>query len=546
MAKYIFVLGGVISALGKGIASASIGFLLKRMGYSVGMQKLDPYLNVNPGLMSPFQHGEVFVTDDGGETDLDLGYYERFVGITTTKLSNATSGVVYDNVIKKERNGEYSGKTVQVIPHVTDEIKEMFNRIGKDNDIVIIEIGGTVGDIESLPFLEAIRQYRLEMGIHNSMVVFLTYVPYMRTAGELKTKPTQHSAIKLREIGIQPDIILCRTEMSFEDDIKNKIALFTNVAKTNVKAALNTNCVYEIPKNYYNDGIHEIICNHFGLQIKDIDFDIWDKFLYNINNPLSKATIIICGKYVEHQDAYKSVEEAIKHAAAWNQIDINIVNIYSEKEYSDEDYEDLFKDVDGVLIPGGFGVRGVSGKINITKHAREKNIPLFGICLGMQLAVIEFARNVCGLTEAYSTEFDKNCSTPIIDLLADANLKSEEISNSNYSGIMRLGAYPCLLKENTIAKKIYNEEIISERHRHRYELNNKYINILEQHGMVISGTSPDGNLVEIVEIPSHSFFVGVQYHPEFKSKPDKPHQLFTAFIQAVKERATAKQLTIDN
>ena len=534
MTKYIFVIGGVLSSLGKGIASASIGFLLNRMGYSIGMQKLDPYLNVDPGMMSPFQHGEVYVTEDGGETDLDLGHYERFIGQATTKNSNATSGVIYDRVIQKERNGEYDGKTVQVIPHITNEIKEMFQKVAVGNDIVIIEIGGTVGDIESLPFLEAIRQYRLEVGIRNSMFIFLTYVPYMRAAGELKTKPTQHSTIKLREIGIQPDIILCRTEIAFDEEITNKIALFTNVAHTHVKPALDTNCVYEIPKNFFNEGLHELICKHFGLEIKPVDFSVWDQFIYNQNHPETEATIVICGKYVEHPDAYKSVVEALKHAAAWNRVKLNIVSIDSEKDYTTDYYDELFKEIDGVLVPGGFGIRGINGKINIIKYVRENNIPMFGICLGMQLAVIEFARNVCDIEDAYSTEFDEDCKNPIIDLSIKIN------HCQNYAGTMRLGAYPCTIKKGSIAHQIYGEDNIKERHRHRYELNNAYRDVLEKNGMMISGTSPDELLIEIIELPKHPFFIGVQYHPEFKSKPDKPHKLFKAFIEKVKERKNGK------
>ena len=529
MTKYIFVIGGVLSSLGKGIASASIGFLLKRMGYSVGMQKLDPYLNVDPGMMSPFQHGEVYVTDDGSEADLDLGHYERFIGQATSKDSNATSGVIYDNVIQKERNGEYNGETVQVIPHITNEIKQMFQKMGNKNDIVIVEIGGTVGDIESLPFLEAIRQYRLDVGLRNSMVVFLTYVPFMKAAGELKTKPTQHSAIKLREIGIQPDMLLCRTEFAFDEDITNKIALFTNVNQTHVKQALDSACVYEIPKNFYNEGVHKLICHHFALENRPVDFSVWDKFIYNKNNPEMEASIVICGKYVDNQDAYKSVEESLKHAAAWNKVKLNIINIDSGKDYTENEYKELFKNIDGVIIPGGFGIRGINGKINTIKYARENNIPLLGICLGMQLAVIEFALNVCGLEDAFSTEFNKKCKNPIIDL------HTKKKQSKSYEGTMRLGAFPCKLKKGSLVREIYEDDVIFERHRHRYELNNKYRDLLETHGMSISGTSPDEVLVEIIELPSNQFFVGVQYHPEFKSRPDQPHKLFKAFVEKAKE-----------
>ena len=538
MTKYIFVIGGVLSSLGKGIASASIGFLLNRMGYSVGIQKLDHYLNVDPGMMSPFQHGEVFVTDDGAETDLDLGHYERFIGQPTTKNSNVTSGVIYEKVIQKERRGEYEGKTVQVIPHITNEIKERIREIGEKakNDIAIIEIGGTVGDIESLPYLEAIRQFRLEVGIHNSMFLFLTYVPFLKAAGELKTKPAQHSAIKLREIGIQPDLILCRTEMPFDDEITNKIALFTNVSHTHVKPAVDSSCVYEIPKNFFNEGMHELICQHFGLEIKTVDFSVWDEFIFNKNNPESEANIIICGKYVEQQDAYKSIEEALKHAAAWNRTKLHIKNVDSEKEFTWADYQIMFKNVQGLIIPGGFGVRGINGKIKIIQYARENHIPLLGICLGMQVAVIEFAKNVCRLEDVGSTEFDQNCLNPIVTLSlgTQTSCLHQLTTHNSYAGTMRLGSYDCTIKTDTLAHKIYEKELISERHRHRYEINNKYRDVLEANGMVISGTSPDDALVEIVEIPSHPFFMGVQFHPEFKSRPDKPHKIFTAFMKAVK------------
>lgn len=526
MAKHIFVIGGVLSSLGKGIASASIGFLLKRMGYSVGMQKLDPYLNVDPGTMSPFQHGEVFVTEDGGETDLDLGHYERFIGQSTSKHSNATSGVIYERVIQKERKGEYLGKTVQVIPHVTNEIKLQIKKLTNDYDIVITEIGGTVGDIESLPFLEAIRQYRLEIGAENCMFIFLTYVPFMKAAGELKTKPTQHAAYKLREIGIQPDIILCRTEVSFDEDITNKIALFTNVPKTHVKQAIDANSVYEIPMNFFKEDIHSLICNQFKLEKKEIDFSVWNEFVYNLKNPTGEVRIALCGKYVEHQDAYKSIEESLIHASVWNKVKLNLIHFDSEKDYSTDDYKNILGNVDGILVPGGFGVRGIKGKINIAKFARENNIPFFGICLGMQVAVIEFSKNVCNLEDVFSSEFDENCKNPVIDLMLE-----QKYINS-LGGTMRLGAYPCKLKDGSLAHKIYANTEISERHRHRYEFNNKYRTLIEEKGMLISGTSPDDLLVEIVEIPEHPFYIGVQFHPEFKSRPDLPHPIFCNFISA--------------
>jgi len=534
MAKHIFVMGGVLSSIGKGIASASIGFLLKRMNYSVAMQKMDPYLNVDPGTMSPFQHGEVFVTEDGGEADLDLGHYERFIGESTSKYSNATSGVIYERVIQKERRGEYLGKTVQVIPHVTNEIKLMFNQVSQNKDIVITEIGGTVGDIESLPFLEAIRQYRMEQGFGNTMIVFLSYIPYMKAAGELKTKPTQHAAHKLREIGILPDIILCRTEYPLDSDITNKIALFTNVPATHVIQAVDNGSVYQIPKNFYNEGIHDIICKHFSLEIRPVDFSVWDSFLHNQENPESEVNIAVCGKYVEHKDAYKSVEEALKHAAAWNKVKANIIYVDSEKYTTLEEYQAQFKNIHAILVPGGFGTRGINGKIAVAQYARVNKIPYFGICIGMQVAVIEFAKNVCGIPEAYSSEFDEDCKDPVIDLMLE-----QKYINS-IGGTMRLGAHPCVLKAGTLAKKCYNDDTISERHRHRYEFNNKYRNIIEENGMVISGTSPDGVLVEIVELKDHPFFIGVQFHPEFKSRPDQPHKVFTAFVEAAKRLASKK------
>jgi CTP synthase len=537
MAKHIFVIGGVLSSLGKGIASASIGFLLKRMGYSVAMQKLDPYLNVDPGTMSPFQHGEVFVTDDGGEADLDLGHYERFIGEPTSKYSNATSGVIYERVIQKERKGEYLGKTVQVIPHVTSEIKLMFSKVSADKDIVITEIGGTVGDIESLPFLEAIRQYRLEVGYHNSIFIFLTYIPFMKAAGELKTKPTQHAAYKLREIGIQPDIILCRTEVDFDESIDQKIALFTNVPQTHVLPAIDTNCVYEVPKNYHAVGIHSLICQHFGLEVRPVDFSAWDEYLNNLDNPESTINIAICGKYVDHPDAYMSVEESLKHAAAKNKVRVNIHSIDSEKNNNFDDYDDLFKNIDGIILPGGFGIRGIHGMINIARYAREKKVPYLGICLGMQVAVIEFAQNICNIEDAYSTEFIENCKNPIIDLILELTYITMQ------AGTMRLGAYPCKLADGSLAKRVYKADIISERHRHRYEFNNKYRPLIQGHGMIVSGTSPDDLFVEIIEIQDHPFYIGVQFHPEFQSSPDKPSPLFTAFIDATKAVVASKSDT---
>ncbi len=525
MAKHIFVIGGVLSSLGKGIASSSIGLLLKKMGYKVVMQKFDPYLNVDPGTMSPYQHGEVFVTDDGAETDLDLGHYERFIGIPLTKNSNSTSGQIYESVLKKERRGDYLGKTVQVIPHVTDEIKSLIYDIAVGNDIVITEIGGTVGDIESLPFLEAVRQFRLEVGMENSLFVFLTYVPFIKAAGELKTKPTQHATTKLREIGIQPDILLCRSEKPFNDEIRSKIALFTNVQKSKVINAIDVVTIYEVPKVYIEANLHEKICEHFRLRQNSIDFSDWEQIIDNIKNPDQEVTIAVCGKYVEHQDAYKSVGAALIHAAAAGRYKLKIKWVDSERISSEKNIVDQLKDVDGILVPGGFGVRGIEGKIAIARYARENRIPFFGICLGMQIAAIEFARNVCDLSDAHSSEFNKNTEDPVIHLMEDQKYIEK------MGGTMRLGAYPCNLKPNSLAKKIYGKNEISERHRHRYEFNNIYRDLIEKKGMLISGISPDDFLVEIVEIPSHPFYIGVQFHPEFKSRPDLPQPIFKEFVR---------------
>ncbi|MBN1948584.1 MAG: CTP synthase [Candidatus Cloacimonetes bacterium] len=529
MAKHIFVIGGVLSSLGKGIASSSIGLLLKKMGYKVVMQKFDPYLNVDPGTMSPFQHGEVFVTDDGAETDLDLGHYERFIGIPLTRNSNSTSGQIYEKVLTKERRGDYLGKTVQVIPHVTDEIKQLIRDIAHDKDIVITEIGGTVGDIESLPFLEAIRQFRLEVGPENTLFVFLTYVPYIAAAGELKTKPTQHSTTKLREIGIQPDILLCRSEKPFNDEIRSKIALFTNVQKSRVINAIDVETIYEVPRVYMQANLHEKICEHFHLQQNRIDFSDWDRIIDNIKNPDQEVIIAVCGKYVEHQDAYKSVGAALIHAAADGRFKLNIRWVDSEKTFSQKDIEKELAGVDGILIPGGFGVRGIEGKIAIARYARENRIPYFGICLGMQIAVIEYARNICALPDAHSSEFRESSGNPVIHLMEDQKYIAK------MGGTMRLGAYPCQLKQDSLAWRIYRKELISERHRHRYEVNNSYRDILEKNGMKISGLSPDNILVEIVEIPDHPFFIGVQFHPEFKSRPDCVQPIFREFVKTAAE-----------
>ncbi len=526
MAKYIFVMGGVLSSLGKGIASASIGYLLKNMGYNVGLQKMDPYLNVDPGTMSPYQHGEVFVTDDGAETDLDLGHYERFIDISLTKLSSTSAGQIYESVLEKERRGDYLGKTVQVIPHVTDEIISRIKRMGERYDIVITEIGGTVGDIESLPFLEAVRQFRMEVGRENSLFLLLTYVPFLKAAGELKTKPTQHCVIKLREIGIQADILLCRSEKPFSQDVIKKISLFTNVQQKSVINAIDVASVFSVPHNYYVEGLHKTICKQLELSCKEIDFSQVDDYVKRIASPSDTVKIAICGKYVKHQDAYKSIEQALIHSGTHHGIKVDIKWVDSEKTNDYESIKSNLKDVHGILIPGGFGVRGIEGKIEIVNFAREKNIPFFGICLGMQVAVIEFARNVCNIEDAFSSEFDDYCDNPVIHLMEDQQYIDK------MGGTMRLGSFPCKIKKDTLAFDIYQKENIDERHRHRFEFNNKYREIMQEHGLVISGTSPDDLLVEIVEYPKNDFFVAAQFHPEFKSRPLNPQPIFREFVKA--------------
>lgn len=529
MAKYIFVMGGVLSSLGKGIATASIGLLLKRMGYSVYLQKFDPYLNVDPGTMSPFQHGEVFVTDDGAETDLDLGHYERFVDVALSHWSSSSAGQIYDSVIKKERKGDYLGKTVQVIPHVTNEIKERITKLDKDYDIIISEIGGTVGDIESLPFLEAVRQLRLDIGFENTLYILLTYVPYIKSAGELKTKPTQHSAYKLREIGIQPDVLLCRSEAQFDEDVYSKIALFTNVQRKMVINAIDVDSVYKVPLVFYKEELHEIICKHFRMDLHHIDLADWEQFIENILSPVDCVTIAVCGKYVKHQDAYKSVEEALIHAAAYHKLKLHIKWVDSEKSYEQGELDTELCDVNGILIPGGFGLRGIEGKISIARYARERNLPYFGICLGMQVTAIEIARTLCGFADANSTEFNPDAKHPVIDLMQDQQYIEM------MGGTMRLGAYPCNITKDSLASRIYQTHEISERHRHRYEFNNEYRAKLIEQGVVLSGTSLEGLLVEIMEYPKCDFNIGVQFHPEFKSRPSKPHPIFREFIVAAKK-----------
>jgi len=526
LAKYIFVMGGVLSSLGKGIATASIGLLLKSMGYKVVLQKFDPYLNVDPGTMSPFQHGEVFVTDDGAETDLDLGHYERFVDEALTSASSCSAGQIYESVIMNERKGVYLGKTVQVIPHVTNEIKSRITRLSEDNDIVITEIGGTVGDIESLPFLEAVRQLRLDLGTSNTLNILLTYVPYIKTAGELKTKPSQHSAYKLREIGIQPDILLCRSERPFDTEIYSKIALFTNVAKENVINAIDVKCVYEIPLIYKEANLPAIICRHFNLEACQSDLSQWKQFLENRSNSDGEVCIAVCGKYVKHHDAYKSIVESLHHAAAHIRKKLSIKWVDSEHNFKQQDLDKELSGMDGLLIPGGFGIRGIEGKITIAQYARTKNIPILGICLGMQVMAIEFARNMCNLEQANSTEFDETTPHPVIHLMEDQRYIDL------VGGSMRLGAYTCKISRESLAYKAYNNSTISERHRHRYEFNNNFRNQLVRAGLHLSGVSQNDLLVEIIEYPPNRFYLGVQFHPEFKSRPNRPHPLFVELLKA--------------
>ena len=534
MSKHIFVTGGVVSSLGKGLTSASIGMLLERRGLSVRMQKLDPYINVDPGTMSPYQHGEVYVLDDGSETDLDLGHYERFTDSPLNRDSNYTTGQIYLAVINKERQGEFLGQTVQVIPHITNEIKAALARpAGPDVDVVITEIGGTVGDIESQPFLEAIRQFSLDVGKKNCLYIHLTLVPYLKAAAELKTKPTQHSVGQLRQIGVQPDILVCRTERSLSHDDRAKIALFCNVP---IEAVIEEKdkdfSVYEVPMSLVDHGLDELIVRKLGMKAGPLCLDRWRDLLHRLRNPEHEICIAVVGKYAEHRDAYKSIYEALDHAGVHHRTRIRIQRIHSQAVQS-ESPERLLAEVDGVLAPGGFGERGIEGKVDAIRFARERNIPFFGICLGMQCAVAEFARNVLGLDQANSKEFDENTPHPVICLL------DEQKTITDKGGTMRLGAQPTRLAAGSKAAACYAAQDISERHRHRYEFNNAYRRQFAAAGMQVVGTSPDGLLVEVVEIPEHPWFVGVQYHPEFKSQPTRPHPLFAGFIGAALERHAA-------
>ncbi|WP_338630886.1 CTP synthase [Clostridium baratii] len=525
--KYIFVTGGVVSALGKGITAASLGRLLKNRGLKVSIQKFDPYLNVDPGTMSPYQHGEVFVTDDGAETDLDLGHYERFIDENLTQNSNITTGRIYWSVISKERRGEYLGGTVQVIPHITNAIKDKVYRAAKerDVDVVITEIGGTVGDIESQPFLEAIRQVRSEVGGDNVCFIHVTLVPYLGKAGELKTKPTQHSVKELRTIGIQPDIIVCRSEKELSEDIKNKIGLFCNIDGKSVIQNLDADHLYEVPLMLHAEGLDNLVCEKLHLGCKDIDNSEWIDMVQRIKNLEDEVTIALVGKYVELHDAYISVVEALSHGGLANNTKVNIKWVNSE-ELESQDVNKVLKGVQGILVPGGFGDRGVEGKIDAIRWARENKVPFLGICLGMQCAVIEFARNVLGLEGAHSSELNPDTKYPVIDIMP------EQKDIEDLGGTMRLGVYPCKLDEETKAYDCYKDEVIYERHRHRYEFNNEYKKEIIENGMTIAGTSPDGRLVEIVEIEDHPWFVAAQFHPELKSRPNRPHPLFTGFIEA--------------
>ena len=522
--KYIFVTGGVLSSLGKGIAAASIGSLLECSGLKVTLLKLDPYINIDPGTMNPLQHGEVYVTDDGAETDLDLGHYERFTKAKMRRVNNVTAGRIYHNVIQKERSGEYLGSTVQVIPHITDEIKRNILEVGKSVDVVICEIGGTVGDIESLPFLEAIRQFRFDIKSKNVIYVHLTLVPYIKTSGELKTKPTQHSVQKLREIGVQPDILLCRTEQNLDKNLKNKIALFCNVDVDSVITAMDVKSIYEVPLSLEGEGLSDIILSKLGISVKEPNLDSWKQVLQILNKPkYGEVDIAVVGKYIDLQDSYKSLTEALIHGGISNDIGVNIHWIDAETLENGADVTSL-KRYDGILVPGGFGERGIEGKIRSIQYARENKIPFFGICLGMHCAVIEFARSVVQLQMANSAEFAPNSPDPIIDLLPDQDAKGKK------GGTMRLGEYPCQLRKKSNAFKAYRVREIYERHRHRFEFNNRYRIQLEEAGLKFSGLSPNGNLVEIVELEDHPWFLAGQFHPEFKSSPMEPHPLFRAFI----------------
>jgi CTP synthase len=525
--KYIFVTGGVVSSLGKGLAAAALGTLLELRGLRVVFQKFDPYLNIDPGTMSPFQHGEVYVLNDGAETDLDLGHYERFTSCVLSRNNNLTSGQVYESVINKERRGDYLGKTVQVIPHVTDVIKDRIRELSDESkyDVVITEVGGTTGDIEGLPFLEAIRQFILEVGAPNVVNIHVTLIPYIRAARELKTKPTQQSIAKLREIGLQPQVLMCRTERPLDQEVRQKLSMFCNVSpRAVIEAADVTHTIYEVPLLLHAEGLDALVCEQLGLHTPEPELGNWRKFVERVISPKKQIRIAVVGKYIDLQDAYKSIYESLTHAAASQ--DCGIVLKLIDAETLQNSVDGQLKDVAGVLIPGGFGDRGVEGKIKAAKFAREHKVPYLGLCLGMQVATIEFARNVCGLSEANSTEFDKDAKEPVISLLEE----QREVQNKGAS--MRLGTWPTKIQKGTLAEKVYGSDEVLERHRHRYEFNMKYREKMREKGFEISGTSPDGSLAELIELRNHPYFVACQYHPEFQSRPNKPHPLFKGFIQA--------------
>ena len=538
MTKFIFITGGVTSSLGKGLASASLAALLQSRNLKVHLKKLDPYLNIDPGTMSPYQHGEVFVTDDGAETDLDLGHYERFTGIPTRRNDNVTSGKIYSNVLLKERKGDYLGATVQIIPHVTNEIKEFILDNTKNDDVVLCEIGGTVGDIEGLPFLEAIRQLRNDLGKENTLFIHLTLVPYLESSREFKTKPTQHSVKELLGLGIQPDILLCRCERSLPEDSKKKISLFCNVNNNSVIPAVNVSNIYEVPRNLHKHGLDKEVCNFFNLKTKKPDLKKWELIEKRISNPEGNVTIGLVGKYNTLEDSYKSLIEALIHGSLSNNVKLKVEWLDSEIFEKNKKIDTLNR-INGILIPGGFGIRGTQGKINAANYARLNNIPYFGICLGMQIAVIEVARNLLGLKNANSTEFTKT-KDPVIGIMTEWIKKSKIVkrdTNDRMGGTMRLGAYDCVLKKKSKIFEIYKKNKISERHRHRYEVNLNYLKKLEKCGLKFSGLSPDGNLPEILELENHPWFIGVQFHPELKSKPFDPHPLFVSFIKAAVKRS---------
>lgn len=538
--KYIFVSGGVSSSLGKGIISASIAKLLQARNLRVTIQKFDPYINVDPGTLNPYEHGECYVTEDGAETDLDLGHYERFLNVFTSRSNNVTTGRIYRTVIDKEREGAYLGKTVQIIPHITDEIKRRMMLLGKTGkyDVVVSELGGTVGDMESLPFVEAVRQIQWELPAEDCLIVHLTLVPYLSAAKELKTKPTQHSVRMLQQYGLQPDIIVCRTEHDIPVEMRKKVALFCNVKPDAVIQSIDASSIYQVPLNIYNEKMDELAINHFGFKnLPEPDLTKWNQFLNKLYNPKKSVEIALVGKYVELQDAYKSILESFIHAGAANECKVNVTTVHSEY-LNDSNVVEKLGNMDGILVAPGFGERGTEGKISAVKYARENNIPFFGICLGMQMAVIEYARNVLNLTEATTTEAKPNTTVPIIDLM------EYQKTTTIKGGTMRLGAYRCELKKGSLASKIYGKEEIFERHRHRYEVNNAYVNQLDRGGLVSSGRNPETDLVEIVEIPTHPFFIGVQFHPELKSTPENPQPIFVSFVDAAikhMERKTKKE-----